>query len=260
MEKVTSRDGTTIGYKRIGSGRPLLLIHGTTADHRRWDAISSRLEEHFTVFAVDRRGRGSSGDSPNYALMREAEDTAAVIEVIGEPAFVLGHSYGAVVGLEAAVLTDQIARLILYEPDLPSDETAFPPGVTERMQAKLDQGELEAALEVFFREVVRMPEPELAVYRQLPMWKGRIELAPTIPRELRAGETYHFDDKKFTGLKIPTMLMVGGDSPAHFLKAAEMIASALPNSRIAILPGQRHIAMDTNPDLFLKEVLDFLLA
>jgi hypothetical protein len=38
------------------------------------------------------------------------------------------------------------------------------------MQALIDSGELEAALEVFFREVVRMPEHELEVYRQLLMW------------------------------------------------------------------------------------------
>jgi pimeloyl-ACP methyl ester carboxylesterase len=139
---------------------------------------------------MDRRGRGGSGDSPAYDIMREAEDVAAVVDAIGEPAFVLGHSYGAVCSLEAALLTDNVRRLILYEPPIPTGLRAYPPGAPDRMQALIDSGELEAALEVFFREIVRMPEHELEAYRRLPMWKGRIQLAPTLPRELVFDQTY----------------------------------------------------------------------
>src|SRR5690606_2523309 len=120
MQKVTSKDGTTIGYWKRGSGPPLLLVHGTTADHRRWSAISPQLEQHFTVYAMDRRGRGGSADSPDYDIMREAEDVAAVLKDIGTSTFVLGHSYGAVCALEAALLADNIHRLILYEPPIPT--------------------------------------------------------------------------------------------------------------------------------------------
>ena len=87
MEQTRSKDGTDIGFWRSGSGPPLLLVHGTTADHSRWSSISPRFEQHFTVYAMDRRGRGGSGDSPDYALAREAEDVAAVVEAVGEPVF-----------------------------------------------------------------------------------------------------------------------------------------------------------------------------
>jgi pimeloyl-ACP methyl ester carboxylesterase len=258
MDYTTSRDGTKIAFRRSGSGPPLLLVHGTTADHRRWDAVSPRLEPHFTVYAMDRRGRGGSGDAPDYGFRREAEDVAAVVEAIGGPVFVLGHSFGGRCSLEAALLTDKIDRLILYEPSIPAFAPSVPPDVPDRIQALAAGGEPEAALELFFREMVGMPEEELAAYRRLPMWPGRIQLAPTIGRELRVDQTYGFDPAKFTGLRVPTLLLLGGSSPPDFRTALERIDATLPDSRIVVLPGQRHIAMDTAPELFVAEVVRFL--
>jgi pimeloyl-ACP methyl ester carboxylesterase len=260
MEQITSRDGAVIGFRRSGAGKPLLLVHGTTADHSRWSPISPRFEQHFTVYAMDRRGRGGSSDAPEYDLMREAEDVAAVVEAIGEPTFVLGHSHGAVCSLEATRLTDKVSRLILYEPPIPTGPPQYPPGIPDQIQALVDDGDLEAGLELFFREVVKMPAYELAAYRQLPVWPVRVQLTPTIPREMTIDRTYRFNAEKFAGLQTPTLLLLGGDSPPIFQQAIELLDSTLPNSQVVILPGQQHIAMDTDPDLFVKEVLHFLLA
>lgn len=260
METITSADGTTIGYERTGSGPPLLLVHGTTADHTRWSGISPRFEQHFTVHAMDRRGRGASTDAAgDYDILREAEDVAAVVDAIGQPVDIVGHSYGAVCSLEAALLTDGVRKMVLYEPPLPTGVPMYPPGLPDRMQAKIDAGELEAALELFFREVVRMPDHELVKYRELPVWKQRIQLAPTIPREMAIDRAYSFDSERFSDLQVPTMLLLGGDSPPIFQEAVEAADAALPNSKVVVLPGQQHIAMDTNPDLFVGEVLGFLL-
>ncbi len=258
MQQVVSKDGTPIGYLRRGAGPPLLLVHGGTADHRRWSSISPRLEQDFSVYAMDRRGRGGSGDAPEYDIMREAEDVAAVVEAIGEPVYVLGHSYGAICSLEAALLTDEVRKLVLYEPPLPTGTRSVPAGLPERIQALLDRGDLEAALELYMVEVVRMPAHELALYRQLPMWTGRIALAPTIAREIAIDWTYRFDASRFARLQVPTLLLLGGDSPPLFSQATESLDSALPDGRVVILPGQQHIAMDTAPELFLGEVLQFL--
>jgi pimeloyl-ACP methyl ester carboxylesterase len=259
MEQIKSRDGNTIRFRRSGAGPPLLLVHGTTANHKRWLGIAPRLEQHFTVFAMDRRGRGGSSDDGEYILMREAEDVAAVVEAIGLPTFVLGHSYGGLCSLEAALLTEKMRKLILYEPPVPIGQPIYPPGVPERMQALIDQGDLEAALEVFFREVVRMPNHEMEPYRQLPMWKERVQLAPTIPRELQMEKNYQFQADKFANMRVPTLLLLGGDSPPPFSEATAQVDAALPDSRVVILPGQRHIAMDVAPDLFVREVEQFLL-
>ncbi len=259
MEQVISNDGTKIAFWRSGAGKPLLLVHGTTADHKRWSSILPRFEQYFTVYAMDRRGRGESGDSPDYDIMREAEDVAAVVDAIGQPVSVLGHSYGAVCSLEAALLTDNVSQLILYEPPVPTGTPLFPPEIPKRMQALIDNGDLETALVLFLREGPKMPEHELAAYRQLPMWPTRIQLAPTVPRELRVDWTYDFNVEKFANLQVPTMFLLGGDSPQSFHIGTKLLDSTLPHSQIVTLPGQQHIAMDTDPDLFVHEVLQFLL-
>lgn len=259
MEKVSSRDGTLINFVKTGSGPPLLLVHGTTADHSRWLPLIPQFEKHFTVYAMDRRGRGGSGDSPDYHVLREAEDIAAVVDAIGKPVSIIGHSYGGICTLESALLTDKIRRLILYEPPIPVDKPIYPPGVPEKMQVLIDANNLEPALEIFLKEVVRMPDEELEKYRQLPVYKKRIQIVPTIPRELTIEKTYAFQPVKFADMKVPVLLLLGGDSPAVFRESTELVHSALSTSRTVILPGEKHIAMDTNPELFVEEVMKFLL-
>lgn len=135
----------------------------------------------------------------------------------------------------------------------------YPDHVPDEMQIMIDSGGFEKALEFFMREVVKMPEHELKEYRQLPMWKVRIKLAPTIPRELAIDRSYQFDPKRFTHYQVPTLLLLGGNSPDIFRRAVAVLDSTLTNCTVVTLPGQQHIAMDTNPELFVGEVLQFLL-
>lgn len=262
MEHILSKDGTRIGFERSGAGLPLLLVHGSTADHRRWAKVLPQLEQQFTVYTMDRRGRGGSGDAPAYNFLRETEDVAGVIEAASEQegklVAVLGHSFGGLCSLEAALLTDKISKLILYEPPLPIGLPLYMPGFPVRMQDRIDRGEFEAALELFLREEVKMPEHELEVYRSLPMWKERIKIVPTILREIVLDRSYQFDAAKFAGLRIPTLLLLGSDSPPIFRQAITTLSEALACSQVVEMPGQQHIAMDTAPDLFLHEVLTFL--
>lgn len=258
MESVTSPDGTRITWYTDGQGPPLLLVHGTTADHTRWDGVKAQLGRHFTVHAMDRRGRRESTDAEEYELAREAEDVAEVIEAIGERVAVLGHSYGAVCALEAGLLTSGIDGLVLYEPPIPTGIPMYPTGLPDRMQSLIDEGQFEGAVEMFFKEVVKMPDDELVGYRQLPVWQRRVRLAPTIPREMAIDRAYTFEPDKYGEMRIPTLLLLGGDSPIMFQQAVDTVDQALPDSTVTRLPGQQHIAMDTNPELFLSEVSAFL--
>src|SRR5215813_2457638 len=99
MEKILSKDGTPIAYQRSGAGAPLVLVHGTGGASVRWKPILPALEQHFTVYAVDRRGRGESGEAASYAIEREFEDVAAVVDSIGNEVNLLGHSFGAICAL-----------------------------------------------------------------------------------------------------------------------------------------------------------------
>jgi pimeloyl-ACP methyl ester carboxylesterase len=130
--EVVSQDGTPIAVWQSGEGPPLVLIHGAAADHNRWAPVLPAFEERFTVFAIDRRGRGRSGDASGYALEREYDDVVAVVESAGEGVSVLGHSYGGICAVEAALLTDRIRKLVLYEP--PMGFLKSPPHVVDRLQ------------------------------------------------------------------------------------------------------------------------------
>jgi pimeloyl-ACP methyl ester carboxylesterase len=258
MDKVKSKDGTLIAYERSGTGPALVLVHGTTADHTRWASVLPMLEQKFTVYAVDRRGRGESGDSAVYSIEREYEDIAAVVSSIRGPVNLLGHSYGALCSLEAALRVTNLNKLILYEPVISVGVPLYPPGARAKIQALLDSGDREGVLLVFFREIVGMPEHEIAVLRKEPVWASRLAAAHTIPREF-ADEDYILDPMWFRNLNVPTMLLQGAESP-DFLKAAtEAVHAALPNSKIVVMAGQQHIAMSTAPQMFVRLVTEFLM-
>jgi pimeloyl-ACP methyl ester carboxylesterase len=235
MTRVTSRDGTQIAYWTSGEGPPLVVVHGTTADHTRWRPLLPYLEPHATVHALDRRGRGASGDAPDYDVAREFEDVAAVVDAVaqasGSAVDVLGHSYGGLCAFGGAALTSNLGRLVLYEgwPSPNPDQLALPPGVEARLDALLAEGNREAVLETFFREVVRMPEEEFAVYRGLPTWQARIA-AHTITRESRA-EQARFDPEQAAKITVPTLLLAGGDSPEFLRAGIDTVAASLPGPR-----------------------------
>ena len=255
--KVVSEDGAPIAVWRSGEGPPLVLIHGAAADHSRWAPVLPELEKHFAVFAVDRRGRGRSGDATDYALEREYEDVVAVVEAAGEEV-VLGHSYGGICALEAALLTDGIRKLVLYEP--PMGYLKSPPHVVDRLQTLLEEGRRDELLGYFMREVAGLPSDQVELLRSLPAWNARLDAADTIPREERASREYVFDAARFRDLEVPTLYLQGGDSSEPFKAAGEALRGALPDCRVAVMPGQRHAAMDTATDLFTAQVLGFLEA
>lgn len=259
LDTVTSGDGTTIAVERTGSGSALVLVHGTTADRTRWESVRPAFEEHATVYAMDRRGRGESGDATEYALEREAEDIAAVVDSIDEPVVLFGHSYGAICSLEATLRTDNLRTLILYEPPLPvSDHDPDTEDVLDEMTALVADGENEQALVLFFREVVGSSPTELDAYRSSPDWSARVDAVQTVIREERARKAYEFDATRFAEMTIPTLLLTGSESASFLRDATAVLNDALPNSRIAVLDGHGHAAMNTAPDLVIDEVLAFI--
>lgn len=259
LEKITSKDGTSIAYYRGGSGSPLVLVHGAGSMYDRWAPVFPALEKHFTVYAIDRRGRGESGDAAVYAIEREFSDVAAVVDAIEGPVNLFGHSYGAICSLEAALLTQNIGRLVLYEPPLPTEGIQiYPEGLIDRLQALLDAHDREALLTAFMVEAVRMLPHEIELTKSMPAWPSRVATAHTLPRELRAHEAYRFQPDRFRGLSIPTLLLLGGDSPEFFRAAIDVLAAALPNARRVVMPGQQHVAMESAPDLLVQEVVSFL--
>ena len=258
MERVTSADGTRIAYDESGSGPPLVLVHGTSADRTRWEPVRPGFDAAFTVYAMDRRGRGDSGDGDEYDLAREVEDVVAVVESVEAPATLLGHSFGALCALEAALQTDRVELLVLYEPALQVDgRLDYAESVQAEMEALLEDGENERALETFFRGIANFSEAELDALRSVPNWPARVAAAHTTLRETRVDEAYRFDPARFEDLRTPTLLLSGSESAAFLRDATAAVAAALPDSQLVVLEGHGHVAQNTAPKWFVDEVVAF---
>ena len=255
-----SADGTPIAWFSSGDGPPLVLVHGVLGDHSRWEALRPLLEPHFTVHAVDRRGRGASGDAADYAVEREFEDLAAVVDAVaassGSPATVYGHSGGASYALGAATLTTNIDRLVLYEPPVDPGRL-LPSGFLERLDDQLAAGEAEAVVELFCREVLHMSEEQLEAYRDQPSWPARVAAAATLPRELRVPPGRLFDPRRAAEVTVPVLLLEGDATPEGFKAGTRVVADALPNARVVGLDGQGHTADVLAPQLVADHVLAF---
>ncbi len=257
--RVPSRDGTPIAVWRTGRGPPLLLVHGMVADHgTTWQRVRPLLEERFTVHAMDRRGRGESGDGPAYALEREAEDVAAVLEAIGAPTCLVGHSFGALCAAEGALRSGAVERMVLYEGLVLEGSEGPSAALVARFHGMLAAGEVEAMLLAFLREVAGATEGELELLRaDEEAWARRLANAPTIPREMAAEAGYRFEPERFAGFLAPTLLLVGEESRWEEERTARAVADALPRARVAVLSGQGHLAMYTAPEAFVAAVVDF---
>jgi pimeloyl-ACP methyl ester carboxylesterase len=258
IERFESADGTILSCDVAGDGPPLVLVHGTGADHTRWAPVISALGADFTTYAMDRRGRGGSKDAREYSIELEFDDVAAVIEGVGGDVDVLGHSYGAVCSLEATLRTSRVRRLVLYEPPLPVGIEIYPPGLIERLDQLLAAGDREGVAVTFYREVVKMPEAELGIMRADPSWEARMAAAHTIPRELQIAAAYHPDFERFATVSVPTLLLSGGDSPSFLADPTRRLHDSISGSKLTVMPGQQHVAMNTAPDLFVEHVVGFL--
>ncbi len=262
LHQTVSHDGTDIGYWTSGEGPPLVLVHGGLGDHTRWDALRPHLEPHVTVHAMDRRGRGASGDSADYAIEREYEDVAAVVDTVaddtGSAVDVYCSSFGGLCAFGAAPLTTAIGRLALYEgwPPVDLGAVAAPTGFVERMEALLAADQREAALETAYRELVRLTDDEIEGVRAQPSWPARVAAVHTIVREEAAFSASEFDPEQAADITVPTLLLVGSESP--WMPQADTVAAALPDARVTVLEGHGHIADLLAPGAVAEPLLDFL--
>jgi pimeloyl-ACP methyl ester carboxylesterase len=250
----------------IGSGPPLVLVHGTTADHTAWRTVAPSFARSHTVHAVDRRGRGASGDGPataadGYGLDLEYADVAAVVDTLareaGGPVDVVGHSYGGRCGLGAAERTANLRRLVVYEgAPAPRGERFEREELVDELEAHLARGDADLVMETFMRRVVGMDDAGIAAYRANAVWPARVAAAHTIPRELRAARVD--GPERFAGLATPTLLIDGTGSPPVFANGSRALAALLPQARRVEIPGAAHAAHHTHPEAFVDTVEAFL--
>jgi pimeloyl-ACP methyl ester carboxylesterase len=260
---IVSPDGTPVAVFTTGDGPPLILVHGASADHTTFRVVGPMLARRFTVHAMDRRGRGGSGDVEPYAVAREFEDVAAVAHGIAEdagaPVAVIGHSFGGRVALGGALRTAAIRAVVCYEGAPPAAEERYQPaGAEERVRQRLAAGDPDEALATFLREIVGMTDEDLARYRADPVWPRRAAAAHTIVRELDAESSTVASLDGLGGVLQPVLQILGGESRPAFRRATEALDARLANGRVVVIDGAKHAAHHTHPDRFVDAVTAFL--
>lgn len=254
METVISTDGTEIAFWRMGKGPPLVLVHGALADHETgWCDVVDELSRSFTVLAMDRRGRGASGEPQPHSIEKAYDDIVAVIDAAGEQVNVLGHSYGANLVLGAALRSERVRRLVLYEPQPKSKRD---PEHADALDAFIRAGDLEGFFDTFFG----VPPERNGRLRASPKWDEWVKFARATAADRRAFANYVVEPAMFQGLSVPTLFLLGEKSPTPVTAVSQRLAAAIPDSRTVVLPGQGHFAINSTPDLFCAEVIAFLTA
>lgn len=241
MEKIQSKDGTAIAFDQSGEGPPIVLVAGASCNRGVNAATAAALAPRFTVLNYDRRGRGDSDDTLPYAVDREIEDLAALLDAAGGSASVLGFSSGAVLAAEAAANGLPIRHLILWEPPFSTD-----PDGPRRAGAYADRlaGLLEAdrrgdAL-AHFMTYVGIPEEAIAGIRRSPYWQAGLDLAPTLAYDAAILGDTTIPVERYRGISTPTLVLSGSESPEFLRQAARRVAEAIPDARHDVLAGQDH--------------------
>jgi len=255
-----SADGTRVGCELLGEGPPLLVVHGSIADRRRWRAVRDGLAASFRVHLMDRRGRGLSAEEGpgEYALEREAEDIRALVSAIGGDVLVLAHSYGGTCLLAAVAGPGgaRAARLLVYEPAFGTPAgPVFPAAALYAVEAAIARDDPEAALETFFADVLLLGPDEIAAMRGTPAWRARVACAHTLAREAREANAF---SPAGGDAGAPVRFLLGRESAPPLIRSTRAAHLSVPGSSVRELPGQGHAAMDTAPELFVAEVAEWL--
>ena len=258
-ESLRSADGSVLGYRQLGSGPGLILLHGGMMAAQNFMRLAELLSDSFTVYVPDRRGRGTSGAyGARYGIARDCEDVQTLVEKTGSER-IFGLSSGAIIALEAALVVPRLSQVAAYEPpySIAGRDNAF---WLERFDAEVAAGELGAALATllfgtgdppFLRFVPRALLAKLfglAISDDAKKTKpGDVSMRELIP-------TMHYDAllvretspevERLRHLQARVLLLGGSKSAAFLRRGLDALEALLPKATRVTLRGMGHIAAD----------------
>jgi pimeloyl-ACP methyl ester carboxylesterase len=240
---VNSRDGTRIAYETTGDGQAALIVLGALNSRKSGTKLAKLLASKFTAVSYDRRGRGDSSDSASYSPEREVEDIAALIDAVGAPVCLYGHSSGAALAIAAAVkLRKQVTKLAIYEAPYSLDSHARKAAKEyyAALKKTLSAGHNGDAVVLFVRSV-GVSDKQIQAMKQMPMWKGLEKLAPTLVYDSEVlGEGHSLPAALLSRVRMPTLVMYGGAGSPAMRDAAQAISEAIPKAELRTLDRQTH--------------------
>ncbi len=260
MDIVSSADATKIAYDRLGGGPALILVDGAMQARSSGSKpeLARLLASHFTVYCYDRRGRGDSGDTQPYAVGREIEDLAALIEAAGGTACLYGHSSGASLAMESAVaLGAQVSKLAMYEPpynDDPAARKAWRQYISQLTEALAADRRGDAV--ALFMACTGMPADQIEGMRKAPFWPGMEAVAPTLGYDHTAilGTDAAVPAQRAAQVGVPTLVMYGDASFPFMSDTARTLARAIPHAELRTMPGQSH---NVSPEALAPVLVEF---
>ena len=261
MYTLRSPDGTSIAFDKTGHGPPLIMVDGALCSRAMGPgrSLAPNLADRFTVYTYDRRGRGDSSNTLPYAVEREIEDLNALIAEAGGSSYVFGLSSGAALALEAAARGAAITKLALYEAPFIVDDSRppIPADIIAQFDHLLARDRWGDAVRLFMRQV-GAPRVMIALMRLLPAWSRLKAVAHTLPYDMtvmagrQSGEP--LTARAWNAATMPTLVLVGGDSPTWFHHSMRALADVLPNARLAIAARQTHMV---KPKLLAPQLAEF---
>ncbi|MBM0228705.1 MULTISPECIES: alpha/beta fold hydrolase [Micromonospora] len=254
---VRSADGTTIAYETAGEGPPIILVGGAFNDRSTTRALADALAADFSVYGFDRRGRGGSGDTAPYAVQREIEDVAALIEAAGGTAYVYGLSSGAILAAYAAAEGLPVTGLALFEPPFRSGpHGGSKPGLAGRLTELVSADRRGDAVALFLTDAVGVPAEAVAGMRGMPEWSWMEGLAHTLAYDSTVTGDGALPAARLAAIAVPTVVLDSTGSPDWLRDAAAATAGAIPRATHLSLAGSFH---EVPPEVLAPALREALL-
>ncbi|MEU0599220.1 alpha/beta fold hydrolase [Streptomyces sp. NPDC006393] len=240
-KKTISRDGTSIAYQRTGQGPVVVLVSGAMSTGATVAPLAMLLSDRFSTVVYDRRGRGESGDTAPYAVEREVEDLAAVLDAVGGEAALYGISSGGALALRAAAGGLPVSRVAVYEPpfEVREGHERERAAYSDDLAGALAEGRRGDAVELFLR-VTGLAEQMIVSARQSPMWPGLEAIAPTLAYDDAVMGDGPVPRDLLASIAVPVLAVAGDASPDRMREAARQVALAASEGTYRLLRGQTH--------------------
>jgi len=268
-KSVTSKDGTTIGFRQFGHGPGVVILHGGALASQHYMKLGAALADEFTVNIPDRRGRGMSGPyGPHYSIQREDEDLEAVVTDTGAQ-YVFGAADGGLFALHASITVPTIRKVAVFEPVLFAGQPGVDEfkGVISRGERLVASGDTAAAMAGLakdaqdsdsYRKSVAAPYRLLGrvvvqpIFCRVLLWvdarmvKGDDvalrDLVPALIPELAQVKATEGTMDDYKNVTADVLLMCGSDAPPLFKGTLAALANVLPHATRVELPGLNHVA------------------